>query len=95
MGRRKGLEPRTVIELEEWDGWRIVGNGESWQIQQRDGSAWKPRQTFPTLLAAALAAYDYAVSGAGFEVRSARDLCEVCELMAGRMRDAFKGAGVI
>ena len=92
MARRKKLKDCSVIQLDEWGNWRIVGDGVSWQLQQSNDGIWNARQTYPSLLSAALAAYDYALMGMGFKVDSVRELCELCESAIQRLTDEIRKA---
>ena len=92
MARRKRIEESTVIHLDGWGGWRIVGDGVSWQLQQQDGNLWKARQTFPSLLSASLAAYDYALMGTGFELNTIGELCNKIESTMQQLADEIRKA---
>lgn len=64
----------TVIQLPEWDGWRIAGNDREWQIQRRsegrNGVEWRGTNYWPSIEYAVGFAYERTLRELGEEFES-------------------------
>lgn len=74
-----------VIQLPEWDGWRISGEALSWEVQKlvrkKQGEVWEPTNYFPSLDAAIGYAYERTLRecGMGHTVDMMREALVQCE----------------
>ena len=90
-----------VIQLPEWDGWRISGEALSWEVQQqarngKDAGKWYPTNYFPSLDSAIGYAYERTLKecGMGHTVDMMREALVQCErVKSSLLREVRKAVG--
>lgn len=88
-----------VIQLPEWDGWRIAGGDLAWEVQVqakkgKSAGSWSPTNYFSTFDAAMGYAYERTLRecGAGHVVDMTREALVACERTKSSLLKAFKAA---
>lgn len=70
-----------VIQLPDWDGWRIAGSDNEWQMQRivkgKHGETWKGTNFWPSIEFAVGAAYERTLRERGVTV-DLRDVPDEC-----------------
>lgn len=74
-----------VIQLPEWDGWRIAGSDNDWQMQvyeehgNKDGSPrWRGTNFWPSIEFAVSYAYERTLRESGKHIKSMDGLLDEC-----------------
>ena len=87
-----------VIQLPEWDGWRISGEKLAWEVQKvvhkKQGDAWEATNWFSSLDAALGYAYERTLRecGIGHVVDMTREALVACERTKSSLLKAVKAA---
>lgn len=86
-----------VIELPEWDGWRIAGENMSWEVQAVTKSGkyegeWHPTNYFTSLDSAIGYAYERTLRESPKTAKTIREVHIECEKTKSRLVKAVKGA---
>ena len=84
-----------IIQLPEWDGWRIAGSGIDWQIQKlckrKDREdTWEGTNYFPTLESAIGYAYERTLRESPKSIVAIREVHIECEKTKSRLLKAVK-----
>lgn len=86
-----------VIQLPEWDGWRIEGKDFSWEVQQqrkngKQAGEWNATNYFPTLESAIGYAYERTLRESPKSIVAIREVHIECEKTKSRLLKAVKKA---
>lgn len=85
-----------IIQLPEWDGWRIEGETFEWQIQKaskrKRGEGWEATNYFPTLEAAIGHAYERTLRESPKTAVDIREVAAECERVKARLIKAVRKA---
>lgn len=86
-----------IIQLPEWDGWRISGADNEWEIQTqykkgKSAGEWRGIRFYPALEWAVDAAYERTLQECGKEFMSLSEMVEECHKVKKRLHDAVKKA---
>ena len=88
-----------IVELPEWNGWRISGERLDWQIQEYakdakepSGHRWKGVNFYPSLEAASGAAYERTLRESPKEAVDIREAAAECERVKARLIKAVRKA---
>ena len=90
-----------VIQLEEWDGWRVAGGDHAWEVQQqhekgKQAGEWYATNWFSSLDAAIGYAYERTLKecGMGHTVDMMREALVQCErTKSSLLREVRKAVG--
>ena len=91
-------EKALIIQLPEWDGWRISGESLAWEVQKvvhkKQGDVWEATNYFSTLDAAMGYAYERTLRecGTGHVVDMTREALVACERTKSSLLKAVKAA---
>lgn len=85
-----------VIQLPEWDGWRIAGSGIDWQMQrlttEKGVEKWKGTNFWPAIEYAVGAAYERTLRECGKEFKDMQSLVDECAKVKERLTKAVRKA---
>lgn len=87
-----------IIQLPEWDNWRISGEALSWEVQKvihkKQGDVWEPTNFFSSLDAAIGYAYERTLRecGMGHAVEMMREALVQCEKTKSSLLKAVRKA---
>ena len=85
-----------IIQLPEWDGWRIKGDALDWQIQKRyevkGKERWEGTNFYPALEYAVGAAYERTLRESPKEAVDIREAAAECERVKVRLLKAVRKA---
>ena len=88
-----------IIQLPEWDGWRIAGEEGDYQIQvyqksggKDNGERWKATNYFPSLESAIGYAYERTLRESPKTIAAIREVHVECEKTKSRLLKAVKKA---
>ena len=86
-----------IIQLPEWEGWRIAGSGLDWQIQKlcnrKDREdTWEGTNYFPSLEAAIGYACERTLRESPKTIAAIREVHDECEKTKSRLLKAVKKA---
>ena len=89
----------TVIQLPEWDGWRIEGEGLSWEVQElvndkksEGGKRWKGVKFYSALEYSVGEAYERTLKECGKEFTSLEELVDECHKTKDKLLKAVRRA---
>ena len=87
---------QMVIQLPEWDGWRIAGCDRDWQVQElrkRKGEAvWEGRNFFNALEHAVGFAYERTLRERGEKATGVNEWLISCKVVKKQLLDAVRKA---
>ena len=85
-----------IIQLPEWDGWRIKGDALDWQIQKRyevkGKERWEGTNFYPARESAVGAAYERTLRESPKEAVDIREVRDECERVKARLIKAVRKA---
>lgn len=85
-----------IIQLPEWDGWRIEGSDLDWQIQKRrkvkGEERWEGTNFYPALEHAVGAAYERTLRESPKTAVDVREVAAECERVKTRLIKAVRKA---
>lgn len=88
-----------VIQLPEWDGWRIVGEDHDWRLQVYEpsggkdgGPRWRGANFWPDLESAIGYAYERTLRESPKSIAAIREVHIECEKVKSRLVDAVRKA---
>lgn len=84
-----------VIQLPEWNGWRIEGKEMDWQVRKlTEKGEWRPTNFFPSLDAALSFAYERALRESEGDFSDLKDVAAECaKLKASLLKAVRKEVG--
>lgn len=88
-----------IVELQEWDGWRVSGERLDWQIQEYvkdakepSGHRWKGVKFYPAIEHAIGAAYERTLRESPKKAVDVREVAAECERVKTRLLKAVRKA---
>ena len=88
-----------IVELPEWDGWRVSGERLDWQIQEYvkdakepSGHRWKGVKFYPAIEHAIGAAYERTLRESPKTAVDVREVAAECERVKARLIKAVRKA---
>ena len=88
-----------VIQLPEWDGWRIAGSDNDWQMQvykenggKANGPRWVGTNFWPSLDFAIGSAYERTLRECGKDFKSLEELVDECRRVKDELVKAVRKA---
>lgn len=86
----------AVIQLPDWDGWRIAGDSGEWSIQRinhgKDGDTWSSTNYFPQLHHAVGFAYEKALRDEKVDMKSMAEFADFATNLKNSLVKAVKKA---
>lgn len=84
-----------VIQLPEWEGWRVAGSDNDWQVQvirhRKSGDTWEGTNFFSTLGCALAFAYEKALRESKSTAKTVKEMKAECtRVKDGLMKEVAK-----